>query len=797
MVNRFTQRAQSSLNLALREARELGHSYVGTEHLLLGLLAEKECIAHKILTSHGAKLKDLRQALIDYVGIGVTKNVSSADMSPRLARTIENASSEALRSGAKLIGSEHLLLSLISQRDSVGTRLLECEGIALSEIRAELSSYLSPHISQSDRRDDETKKNKLRALSTYGKDLTSSARLNFIDPLIGRESELSRLVRILCRRQKNNPCLIGEAGVGKTALAEGLASLIASGKVPDSLKEKRIISLDIPSMLAGAKYRGEFEDRMKNIIEEVKRTGDVILFIDEIHVITGAGAAEGAIDAANILKPPLSRGEIRVIGATTIEEYRTKIEKDPALERRFQPIMLNEPTVDEAIKILSGVRSKYELHHSVKISDEAIEAAVKLSTLYIPDRFLPDKAIDLIDEAAAKLSLGNRNDGENDLKSIISYEKEQAVLQGRFDEAAELGGKERALLTKAPTALFEDDEEEKKTISPPTLSAADVAALVSEQTGIPCSSMLKEENDGLISLEETLSQSIIGQDEAIKKIADTVRRSRTGIRQKDRPCGSFLFLGSTGVGKTELCRALCSALFKSPSSFIRLDMSEYMEKHSVSKLIGAPPGYVGYGEGGFLCEKVRRNPYSLVLLDEIEKAHPDVFNLLLQILEDGTLTDSSGKRINFKNTILIMTSNLTSSQNRSKHILSFGEKDTQSTDPRTLDSVKSFFSPEFLNRIDEIIVFNDLGEDALKAISAKLLDELVKRVRENNIELEISPDVAPLLAKRAANQKLGARPLRREIISSIESPLAEFILKSSPVLPPIKISVDNGEIVID
>ena len=795
MVNRFTQRAQSSLNHALREARELGHSYVGTEHLLLGLLAEKECIAHKILTSHGAKLKDLRQALIDYVGIGVTRKVSSADMSPRLARTIENAGSEALHSGAKLIGSEHLLFSLISQRDSVGTRLLECEGIALTEIRAELSSYLSTHISQSDRRDDDTKK-KLRTLSTYGKDLTSSARLNFIDPLIGRESELSRLVRILCRRQKNNPCLIGEAGVGKTALAEGLASLIASGRVPDLLKEKRIISLDIPSMLAGAKYRGEFEDRMKNIIEEVKRAGDVILFIDEIHVITGAGAAEGAIDAANILKPPLSRGEIRVIGATTIEEYRAKIEKDPALERRFQPILLNEPTIDEAIKILSGVRSKYELHHSVKISDEAIEAAVRLSTLYIPDRFLPDKAIDLIDEAAAKLSLGKRNDGEGDLQSIISYEKEQAVLQGRFDEAAELGGKERALLTKAPTVLFEDNDEKSKPISPPTLSAADVAALVSEQTGIPCSSMLKEENDGLISLEETLSQSIIGQDEAIKKIADTVRRSRTGIRQKDRPCGSFLFLGSTGVGKTELCRALCRALFKSPSSFIRLDMSEYMEKHSVSKLIGAPPGYVGYGEGGFLCEKVRRNPYSLVLLDEIEKAHPDVFNLLLQILEDGTLTDSSGKRINFKNTILIMTSNITSSQNRSKHILSFGEEDSQGSDPRELDSVKNFFNPEFLNRIDEIIIFNDLGEDALKVISLKLLDELVKRVRENNIELEISPDVAPLLARRAAKQRLGARPLRREIISSIESPLAEFILKKSPVLSPIKISVDNGEIVI-
>ena len=797
MVNRFTQRAQSSLNLALQEARELGHSYVGTEHLLLGLLLEKESIAHKILSSHGAKHKNLRQALIDYVGIGTKKDVSSADMSPRLARTIENASNEALRSGAKLIGSEHLLLALTSQKDSVGARLLECEGIILSEIRAEISCYLSPRPSQSSQRSDEDgKKTKLRALSNYGKDLTASARLNFIDPLIGREAELDRLVRILCRRQKNNPCLIGEAGVGKTALAEGLASLIANGSVPDALKEKRIISLDLPSMLAGAKYRGEFEDRMKNIIDEVKRAGDVILFIDEIHVITGAGAAEGAIDAANILKPPLSRGEIRVIGATTVEEYRARIEKDPALERRFQPIMLNEPSEEETVKILTGIRSKYELHHSVKISDEAIRASVKLSMLYIPDRFLPDKAIDLIDEAAAKLNLSNNKVDIDNAREAIAYEKEQAVIQGRFDDAASLGNRERAITSSAPTVLFEDIGTESKS-EPPTLTEDDIAALVSEQTGIPCSSMLQEENDNLITLEERLSQSIIGQDEAIKRIADTVRRSRTGIRQKDRPCGSFLFLGSTGVGKTALCHSLCSALFKNPSSFIRLDMSEYMEKHSISKLIGAPPGYVGYGEGGFLCERVRRNPYSLILLDEIEKAHPDVFNILLQILEDGTLTDSSGKRVSFKNTLLIMTSNLTSSKNnRSHRILSFGEEESTVSDPRRLDSVKDFFSPEFLNRIDEIIIFNDLNKAELCKIATKLLDELSSRTLENQIRLDISPDVAPLLASRAAAQRLGARPLRREIISSIESPLAEYILKHPHSSSPIIISVIDDEIVI-
>ena len=797
MVNKFTQRAQSSLNFALREARELGHSYVGTEHLLLGLLCEKECIAYKILSSRGAKYKDLRQALIDYVGIGAKKDVTSADMTPRLAKIIEGASAEALSSGAKLIGSEHLLSALINQKDSVGARLLECEGIILTEVRAELNAYLSPHASASASREEDGKKNRMRALSTYGKDLTASARLSFIDPLIGREAELSRLVRILCRRQKNNPCLIGEAGVGKTALAEGLASLIASNSVPDMLKDKRIISLDLPSMLAGAKYRGEFEDRMKSIIDEVKRANDVILFIDEIHTITGAGAAEGAIDAANILKPPLSRGEIRVIGATTIEEYRAKIEKDPALERRFQPIMLNEPDTDEAIRILSGIKSKYELHHSVKISDEAISAAVRLSTLYIPDRFLPDKAIDLIDEAAAKLSLSHSQSRLCEQLDVISREKEQAVLCGKFDEAAAIGGKERALLQKSSTAIFEDTEQDEYRLTPPTLTAADIASLISEQTGIPCPSILKEENEGLIDLEATLSKSIVGQDEAIKKISDTVRRSRTGIRQKDRPCGSFLFLGSTGVGKTELCRALCSTLFKNPTSFIRLDMSEYMEKHSVSKIIGAPPGYVGYGEGGFLCERVRRSPYSLILLDEIEKAHPDVFNLLLQILEDGTLTDSAGKRISFKSTILIMTSNLTSSQSmRSRRILSFGEESKGSSDPRHLDALKGFFSPEFLNRIDEIIVFNELSESDLSAIASKLLSELSDRVCENGVFLEISPSVAPLLASRAFAEKLGARPLRREIIKSIESPLAELLLKRGTSSTTVKISVENDEIVI-
>ena len=798
MINKFTQRAQSSLNFSLKLARELGHSYIGTEHLLLGLLSEKESIAYKVLSGRGARLSRLKQSLTDYVGTGTKKDVSSADMSPRLARTIENASNEALRLGAKLIGSEHLLFSLINQKDAIGTRLLESEGIPASEIKADLTVYLgaSTVYPSTYKTDEESKKTKLRALNTYGKDLTSYARLNFSDPLIGRDAELLRLVRILCRRQKNNPCLIGEPGVGKTALIEGLASLIASGKVPEELREKRIISLDLPSMLAGAKYRGEFEDRMKNIIEEVKRAGDVILFIDEIHVITGAGAAEGAIDAANILKPPLSRGEIRVIGATTVEEYRAKIEKDPALERRFQPITVSEPNENEAVEILLGLRSKYEIHHSVKISDEAIKAAVKLSVLYLPDRFLPDKAIDLIDEAAAKLHLCASEISSPSAAEILSQEKEQAVLQGRFDDASKIAGKERSLISHTATAIFEEEENEYN--SAPTLKAEDVAALISEQTGIPCTISKEAENDGLIYLEERLSKSIIGQNEAIKKIADTVRRARTGIRQQNRPCGSFLFLGNTGVGKTELCRALCSALFNSPSAFIRLDMSEYMEKHSVSKIIGAPPGYVGYGEGNILCEKVRRNPYSLILLDEIEKAHPDVLNILLQILDDGTLNDSAGKKIDFKNTIVIMTSNLTNGREKvSQRIMGFCDTEKSANDPRELEVLKSFFHPELLNRIDEIIIFKDLSEKDLCRITEKMLQDLSERVYENGIKLEISEEIAPIIAKYAFKQKLGARPIRREIIGKIEAPLAEFILRAKDIFKPIKIFADGDDIKIE
>ena len=656
-----------------------------------------------------------------------------------------------------------------------------------------------PNKGENGKKNDKGDKNKkkYKFLDTYCRNLTRRAEMGKLDRIIGRDKELERVIQILCRRQKNNPCLIGEPGVGKTAIAEALAQKIADGDVPYKLRGKQIYLVDLTAIVAGTQFRGQFESRILGLLNEVKEAGNVILVIDEVHNIVGAGDAEGSVNAANILKPALSRGEIRIIGATTLNEYRKYIEKDSALERRFQPVTVNEPSLAETVKMLEGIKHYYEDFHSIKIPDAVINRAVVLSERYITDRYLPDKAIDLIDEAAAKLSLNTSKSNSNDTREALSYEKEQAVLEGRFDDASALSGKERALISNAPTALVVEKMATAQAFTPPTLTQADIASLISEQTGIPCSSMLKEEHNELITLEETLSQSIIGQDEAIKKISDTIRRSRTGIRQKDRPCGSFLFLGSTGVGKTELCRVLCDALFKNPSAFIRLDMSEYMEKHSVSKLIGAPPGYVGYGESGFLCERVRRNPYSLVLLDEIEKAHPDVLNLLLQILEDGTLTDSSGKRVNFKNTLLIMTSNLISSQSkRSRRILSFGEDIDKSTETQNLDILKDFFSPEFLNRIDEIIIFNELNFRELQKISSKLLSELCARVRENQIELSISSEVPSYLASRASAQKLGARPMRREIIRSIESPLAEFILKNSPITSPINISVIDNEIVI-
>ena len=641
MANKFTQKAENTLSSALALAKELGHSYIGTEHLLVALASEKDSISSRILTAKGVDASKLRQSVIDYVGLGNLSCLSADDMTPRLRKILEYASDEVSRAGAKYVGTEHLLTALVNQRDCVGARLLEAEGIPLSELKTELSAYLgsSPTRSSSKQSEEDAKKAKRSALRLYGKDLSAIAESGGIDPVIGREEETERLIRILCRRQKNNPCVIGDPGVGKTAIVEGLAQRIAEGRVPADLAEKRIISLDVPSMIAGAKYRGEFEERMKSVIEETKKDARVILFIDEAHILVGAGAAEGAVDAANILKPPLARGELRVICATTPEEYRTHIEKDAALERRLQPLRIKEPTESEAIGILSGLRQSYEAHHGIIISEGAIRAAVRLSARYIHDRYLPDKAIDLLDEAAAKLKISQAEESDQDNKDIcklLERQKEEALIEGDLDVAYDIGRRQKELSAKASSSVLATRADERA-----TLEEKHIADLLTEQTGIPCGDLLQSEWHRLRRLEDELSRSVVGQESAVMAVANAIRRSRTGLSPKNRPIGSFLFLGSTGVGKTELCRALALALFESKDAMLRLDMSEYMEKHSTSKLIGSPPGYVGYGEGGILTERIRRRPYSVILLDEIEKAHPDVLNILLQILEDGILTDST------------------------------------------------------------------------------------------------------------------------------------------------------------
>ena len=793
MANKFTQKAENTISGSLLLAKELGHSYIGTEHLLVALASEKDSISARILSSRGADASKLRQSVIDYVGLGNTSLLSSEDMTPRLRKILENAASEAARSGTKYVGTEHLLTALLNQRDCVGARLLESEGIPLSELKAELSAYLgsSPDRSQS-KQGEEGKKSKRSALQTYGKDLCSVAESGGIDPVIGRDEETERLIRILCRRQKNNPCVIGDPGVGKTAIVEGLAQRIADGRVPEELASRRIISLDVPSMIAGAKYRGEFEERMKSVIEEAKKDSRIILFIDEAHILVGAGAAEGAVDAANILKPPLARGELRVICATTPEEYRSHIEKDAALERRLQPLRIKEPTESEAISILSGLRQSYETHHGITISDSAIRAAVKLSARYIHDRYLPDKAIDLLDEAAAKLKMSLYEElpsSEGSVRALLEKQKEEALIGGDLDVAYDLGRRQRELSQDPPTsslALMQNDVA--------ILEEKQIADLLTEQTGIPCGNLLQDEGARLERLEDELSRSVIGQESAVRAVANAIRRSRTGLCPPDRPIGSFLFLGSTGVGKTELCRALALALFESKEAMIRLDMSEYMEKHSTSKLIGAPPGYVGYGEGGILTERIRRRPYSVILLDEIEKAHPEVLNILLQILEDGILTDSTGRRVDFSSSIVIMTSNLISDSDAGRRVLGFSEYsrgDISADDLRSSKKLQEVFRPELLNRIDEIVLFSRLGEEQLCSIADIMLSELASRSLAAGVRLDISGEVPVYLARKCARKHadLGARPLRREITEEIETPLAQLMLSRSPEL----ISVGVGE----
>ena len=794
MINKFTQKAESTLLEALNFARSLGHSYIGTEHLLYALASSKESVASKILAAKGALAERIKQDIIDYMGTGNESSISSKDMTPRLRDIIEDAAKESSRTRNKYVGTEHLLTALLNQRDSVGVRLLEQCGISISELKADLSVYLgsAQRSPSSTKQTDEEKKSKKHPLSNFGKDLTAAAAEGRTDPVIGRDEQIERLIRILCRRQKNNPCIIGEPGVGKTAIVEALAMRICEHRVPEEIASKRIITLDVPSMIAGAKYRGEFEERMKSVVEEVKNDPNIILFIDEVHMLVGAGAAEGAIDAANILKPPLARGEIHVIGATTPNEYRTHIEKDSALERRFQQVELPEPSEKEAIAILTGLRQKYEEHHKIRISDSAIAAAVRLSVRYIPDRRLPDKAIDVMDEAAAKLriSLEDTHICCTDTSvEQLERQKELALIEGDVDVAEDIARRERELAAKL-------QNDTKQSNIDMFLCEEHIAQIITEQTGIPCNKLLSDDARRLANLEERLSKRVIGQQKAVSAVADAIRRGRLGLASRERPMGSFLFLGGTGVGKTELCRALAEILFENKNSLIRIDMSEYMEKHSVSKLIGAPPGYVGYGEGGVLTEKVRQNPYSVILLDEIEKAHPDVLDLLLQILEDGILSDSSGRQVHFPSCVLIMTSNLLTRNDRSASVLGFCEsvEDGRRDDLRSSKKLCSFFKPEFLNRIDEIILFESLEAEDLIQIASIMLNELKERAAELGITLEIGESVAGAVCECCCSQSrlLGARPLRRQITESIENPLSKLLLLENA--RHIRIDADGSEI---
>ncbi len=791
MSNKFTQKAQNTLNGALSSARELGHTYIGSEHILLGLLSENDSIAARLLLCRGADIKKIKSAIIDISGIGSKSQVTPSDMTPRAKKIIEGSAAESLRGGNKFIGTEHILYALLSERDCVAVRLLEAEGISASELMGELNAYISSSSKERDRQssklseksigDEKLKIHGAPMLSAHGRDLTAMAREGRVDPTVGREKETDRVIQILSRRTKNNPCLIGEPGVGKTAVVEGLAERIASRRVPESLIGKRIITLNIPSMIAGAKYRGEFEDRMKSVMEEVEKNPDIILFIDEIHVIIGAGAAEGAVDAANIIKPALARGQMQVIGATTISEYRMRIEKDAALERRFQSVTINEPTEEEALDILIGLRKKYEEHHGLTIGDDALSAAVKFSVRYIPDRFLPDKAIDLIDEAASKVRI-SKGLPSSTLSSLeeelfaLKEQKERAVECQNFELAANVRDQEIALCKRL------DDEQRQMEINAEgarlSVHESDVAAIVTEWTGIPVSRILDDEMQKLLSLEYNLKKRVVGQDDAVSAISNAIRRGRIGLNDPHRPIGSFIFIGQTGVGKTELSSAIALEMFGSEKALLKLDMSEYMEKHSVSRLIGSPPGYVGYEDGGQLTEKVRRRPYSVVLFDEIEKAHPDIFNILLQILEDGSLTDSQGRRTDFSNSIIIMTSNAGADIEAQKRVLGFSGTDSRTVLQREnmSDALKKTFRPEFLNRVDEIIYFKSLSESDVEAIAKNLLSETKKRASAINIPLSFDKSVAAFLAKEGFDEASGARGLRRALTRYVENPLSEEIL---------------------
>ena len=786
----FTQKANRALNLAVEAAQNMGHRYVGTEHVLYGLAAEGSGVAAAALEQCGISAQTIQSKIAATSGTGAQTRLSADAFTPRTKRVLQTAAYISAKMGQSYVGTEHLLLALISDGDSYAVSFLRELGVSPTMLAEAVQGSMSQGgdgysdgMNEGFANSQDGKEGS--ALDKFGRDLTKAAKNGEIDPVIGREKEIERVIQILSRRTKNNPVLIGEPGVGKTAVAEGLALEISNGTVPEILRDKRVVALDLTGMVAGAKYRGDFEERIKAAIDEVKNSKNVILFIDELHTIIGAGSAEGSADAANILKPSLARGDFQVIGATTLNEYRKYIEKDAALERRFQPVKVGEPTTEQAIEILKGLRDRYEAHHKVKITDEAIEAAVNLSSRYIADRYLPDKAIDLIDEGASKIRLKSLTSPDNvkELEAQIEdYEKEKAsaIDEQDFERAAKLRDEQNALKEKLEEAKKNWQQSQKENCG--SVDAEVIAKIVSDWTGIPVVQLTKEESERLLNMEQVLHERVIGQDEAVSSIARAIRRGRVGLKDPKRPVGSFIFLGPTGVGKTELCKALAQAMFGDENAMLRLDMSEYMEKHTVSKLIGSPPGYVGFDEGGQLTEKVRRKPYSVVLFDEIEKAHPDVFNMLLQILEDGRLTDSQGRTVDFKNTVIIMTSNVGARLITDKQ-KSLGFKDgDESTDAKdvkdlVLGELKNVFRPEFLNRVDDIIVFNKLNKDEIKQIASKMLDTLAKRLENIEIKISFTDEAVSAISDKGFDDTYGARPLRRAIQSEIEDKLSEEILE--------------------
>ncbi len=814
MTYKFTNRAKKAIELANEAAIELGHNYVGTEHVLYGLTKEGSGVASKVLGSQEVTPEVVLDKMVELIGQEepITETLG---FTPRTKRVVENAFIEARKFGYNYIGTEHILIGVLREGDCIAARILLELGVNIPKLYNEIIKIINEgeDLQGEEKSGNSERKNgsynQTTTLNQFGEDLTKKAIEGKLDPIIGRKEEIERVIQILSRRTKNNPCLIGEPGVGKTAVVEGLAQKIVSGDVPEILKDKRVVSIDISGMVAGAKYRGDFEERIKKALSEVKKAGDVILFIDELHTIVGAGAAEGAIDAANILKPLLARGEIQLVGATTLNEYRKYIEKDSALERRFSPVNVNEPTEKDTVKILNGIRDKYEAHHGVKISDEAIEAAVALSVRYINDRFLPDKAIDLIDEAASRAKLQTYTEPE-DLKELeekieeAQKDKEEAVRTQKFEKAATLRDKEKELKEK-----YEKEQKKwknKNTKEVTNITEENIAEIISNWTGIPAKKITEDENVRLKKLESSLHERVIGQNEAVEAVAKAIRRGRVGLKDPKRPIGSFLFLGPTGVGKTELSKALAEALFGDENAMIRIDMSEFMEPHSVSKLIGSPPGYVGFDEGGQLTEKIRRKPYSVILFDEIEKAHPDVMNMLLQILEDGRLTDSQGRTVNFKNTVVIMTSNIGARLITDKKALGFSQntnsnedakKEYEETKKEVMEALKKELRPEFINRIDEIIVFHKLTDNEISQIIDIMLKEVTNRLALQKIKIEIEPEVKELIASKGIDKNFGARPLRRTIQNVLEDTLAEEILDGNLKKNKLsKIGVENEKVVI-